>query len=211
MSKRKKILTFSDLSNIFDLRSGVPVETIVTTGDINHFQASAMGLWNQSSFLVIKPYKTSKTLSRIKQTESFVINFVYDIRAFVVGALKKTLPNYTLEVFPLESTNVRLAEAVVWIKVKKLKMTDKDKYMEITLQILDGEVSSNRCYAWCRSDFMILEALIKKTRLPIYKGTEKEKILKNEIVMLSQECLRITSNAKKEKMLFEIILADLEV
>ena len=170
-----------------------------------------MGLWNQSSVLVLKPYKTSKTLSLIKQNKTFVINFVYDIRAFVVGALKKTLPKYTLEVIPLESTNVRLADAIAWIKVKKLKMADKDAYMEITLQIVDGEVSSNRCYAWCRSDFMILEALIKKTRLPIYKGTEKEKILKNEILMLSQECLRITSNAEKEKMIFEVILADLEV
>ncbi|MFX1533760.1 MAG: DUF447 domain-containing protein, partial [Promethearchaeota archaeon] len=162
-------------------------------------------------FLVLKPYKTSKTLFLIKQTKTFVINFVYDIRAFVVGALKKTLPNYTLEVIPLEGDNVRLTDAIVWIKVKKLKMTDKGTYMEITLQIVDGEVSSNRCYAWSRSDFMILEVLIKKTRLPIYKGTEKEKILKNEILMLSQECLRITSNAEKEKMIFEVILADLEV
>ncbi|MFX0090814.1 MAG: DUF447 domain-containing protein [Candidatus Hodarchaeota archaeon] len=209
MSEKKKISNFSNLCNIFGLRPRVPVETIVTTREKEYFHASAMGLWIQSSFLVLKAYKTSKTLTLIKKTGTCVINFTYDIRAFVVAALKKTLSNFNLDIITLGESHARLADAIAWIKAQKISMTDKETYVEITLKLLNGEINSNCYYAWCRSDFLILEALIKATRLPVYRGTKKEKILKDEILRISQECLRITANAEREKSIFEVILAEL--
>ncbi len=147
-------------------------ETIISTVDTQgNVHVTPFGISMQDDFVVISPYKPSKTLENILATEHAVMNLTDDVRVFA-GALTRQHA-WTL----LPATNItgfRLADTLVHKELKLVKVLDDALRPQLFLETVHEE-QHQAFSGFNRAQAAVIELAVlvsRLTRLPMEKITQ---------------------------------------
>ncbi|MEI8363089.1 MAG: DUF447 domain-containing protein [Betaproteobacteria bacterium] len=147
-------------------------ETIISTVDTQgNVHVTPFGISMQDDFVVISPYKPSKTLENILATEHAVMNLTDDVRVFA-GALTR---QYAWTLLPATNiTGFRLADTLVHKELKLVKVLDDALRPQLFLETVHEE-QHQAFSGFNRAQAAVIELAVlvsRLTRLPMEKITQ---------------------------------------
>ncbi len=180
------------------ISEGVIYETIVTTQDDYSTNFAPMGAQFKDEEVIIRPFLDTRTFQLLKTNQECVVNICWDVRPFVVGALKCNIEDY--DPLFVDSTKVhtnRLSSSIAWLEcsVQSINVSNSSDRCRVVLKILHHE-KTGQAVCLNRADAAILEATIHSTRLHLCANKEEENELKNRIISYLRLAERISAAPK---------------
>lgn len=170
-------------------------EVIVTAQDDQDTNFAPMGIQFENEKAFIRPFLDTRTYQLLAKNRECVVNICWDIRPFVVGALKCEVKGYQPSFANSAKVQAkRLSSSVAWLEcsVQSIETSNSSSRGRITLKILHhGTTGQAICLS--RADTAILEAIIHTSRLHLCKTLSEEKDLKNRITSYLRLARRISS------------------
>ncbi|MBC6413355.1 MAG: DUF447 family protein [Chromatiales bacterium] len=138
------------------------LETIVATCNENgSTHLAPMGVWEADSYIVLAPFRPSKTLDNLMRVPYAVINRIDDVRVFA-GCLsgRKTWPLIAVE----QMVAKRLAVALSHMEVKIVKSKDDEVRPKLYAEVLHEAIHAP-FVGFNRAQFAVIELAILVSRL----------------------------------------------
>jgi len=159
-------------------------EVIVTSGK-NFINAAPMGISTRNFRTIkMKTYKTSQTYENLIKSRKFIVNFTDDVGIFFKS---------------LKTRRIKLSDSYLKCMVTKIKYLPDGA--EICGKIVDYNIKEE-IELINRANYLVVESLIKLTKIPILKDSksQKEDILENYRVVR-----KVAPKSKYENMMKKII------
>jgi hypothetical protein len=182
-------------NNWLSVPRGVIYETIVTTQDDDRTNFAPMGAWFEDEGVIIRPFRDTRTFQLLKANQECVVNICWDVRPFVIGALKCNIEDYSPSfVDSIKIHTKRLSASIAWLEcsVQSIDSLNSSDRCRVILKILHhGNTGQIICPN--RADAAILEATIHSTRMHLSTDIEEEKELKSRVVAFLRLAGRIST------------------
>ncbi|MBD3229676.1 MAG: DUF447 family protein [Candidatus Lokiarchaeota archaeon] len=180
--EKSSILSIDLFTEKFDLRKNTIYETIVTTlsNDSSSPHAAPMGIIFEKDYILIKPYKTSRTYKFINLHKIAGINFIDDLELFYIFSREdknmseykeffKTISEFTIPIFKKSNLSIE-------VKVKEdLNKEDvRAAFKCEPLRYIHKIEYRKKFDPINRATGCILESIIHSTRVSLFRKLDRE-------------------------------------
>ncbi|MEO3993386.1 MAG: DUF447 domain-containing protein [Desulfurococcaceae archaeon TW002] len=163
------------------LRFGYHESIAVTLDEGSVPHAAPMGVEYSGSYLILKPYKSSKTYANLISRPLLSLNFTHDARYFFKAIFKREEIDYDFSVLEAPPVIIGDFDLYVWGRTKLLGLVnDRAVFLVAVEKVHEGPGSK---LALSRANNALLEALIYYTKI-VALGNEGSKELAEYLNLL---------------------------
>jgi hypothetical protein len=216
--EKSSVISIDSFIEKFDLRRDAIYEVIVSTinKEDNQVHAAPMGIIFKQDYILIKPYKTSRTFKFMEENKFACINFVDDLELFYnLSREDKNIKQYVdqFEIIP-EFTAYIYKDSNLSIEVKVIEDLNKNgvraEFKCEPLNYIHKIEYRKKLTPINRATGCILESIIHSTRVSLYRKLNKPELLAkiDELIFLLKNYRRIIKkvypNSKYEWIIDDI-------
>ena len=199
--EKSSVLSLNLFTEKFRLKKHVIYETIISTfkENINTPHAAPMGIIFENDYVLIKPYKTSRTYKYMKKNRYATINFINDLEIFYKLSLEDKNMEEFKDFFEIisEFNTPILKNADLSIEIKVIEdLTEKDiraNFKCEPLHYIYNIKYREQFEPINRAKGCVLEAIIHSTRVSLYRKLDKPELKAkiNDLIFLLKYYRRI--------------------
>lgn len=221
--EKSSVISIDSFINKFDLRRDAIYEVIVSTiKENNEVHAAPMGIIFKQDYLLIKPYKTSRTYKFMENNKYASINFIDDLELFYdLSREDKNIDKYLdqFEIIP-EFTAYIYKDSNLSIEVKVIKDLDKNgvraEFKCEPLNYIHKIEYKKKFTPINRATGCILESIIHSTRVSLYRKLNTPELIAkiDDLIFLLKNYRRIIKKVypnSKYEWIIDDIFKSLEI
>ncbi|MHA1270974.1 MAG: DUF447 domain-containing protein [Candidatus Helarchaeota archaeon] len=213
--EKSSILSIDMFLEKFNLQRNAIYETLVSTYNetINFPHAAPMGIIFEGNYILIQPYKTSRTYKFIQKNNYAIINFIDDLEIFYIFSQNdkdmKKLKNYFKIIS--EFTTPVFKNSNLSIEVKVVRNLENDniraKFLCEPLNYIYRIKDQTKFEPINRAAGCLLESIIHFTRIEIYRKINTPQLISkiDNLISLLKQYRRIIKKVYPQTKYSEII------